>query len=103
MTAASQSPRPHSTGRSGHSAGEVSGAAAFSESPLRPGHASPARTDAAGDGGGPSQPLRPGALVPVRSSRFAPEHPLSVILANQAVNAALYGDGDRIAAMRGEA
>jgi hypothetical protein len=43
------------------------------------------------------------ASVSARSPRFAPEHPLSVILANQARDAALYGDADRINAMRGQA
>jgi hypothetical protein len=62
--------RPSSTGRSG------------------------AGTNAAEEAG-PSTPTSS-----ARTPRFAPEHPLSVILANQARDAALYGDADRINAMR---
>jgi hypothetical protein len=56
------------------------------------------RSGAGTNAAGTESPSNPS--VSARTPRFAPEHPLSVILANQARDAALYGDADRINAMR---
>lgn len=59
-----------------------------------------AATNAAGTAGGDAHASGAAAsenAVPARTPRFAPKHPLSLILANQAVTADRYGDADRIA------
>jgi hypothetical protein len=62
--------------------------------------ARPSSTGRSGAGTNAAGEVAPPSASPARTPRFAPEHPLSVILANQARDAALYGDADQINAMR---